>query len=126
MDTITQLQVQGIFSNDTSLSPAIRPKDIGNPYSKLLCEYPHLTQVYSQIQDTPIRHDVTHHIETTGPPVATCPSRLAPDCLKVAKQLFDHTYVAVRYHTPLLKCLSICIAHSKQQETGDLVVTTDH
>ena len=88
LDTITQLRVQGILSNDTSLSSAIRSKDIGNPYNKLLHEYPGLTQVYPQ--DTPIHHDVTHHIETTGPPVATHPRCLAPDHLKVAKQQFDH------------------------------------
>ena len=82
------LLVQGILSSDLSPSPAIRPKDIGEPYNKLLSEYPLLTQVCSP--DTPILHDVSHHIETTGPPVTARPRRLAPERLKVAKREFEH------------------------------------
>ncbi len=40
--------------------------------------------------DTPILHDVQHHIETTGPPVSTRPRRLAPERFKIAKQEFEH------------------------------------
>ena len=87
-DATTQLLVQGILSSDLSPSPAIRPKDIGEPYNKLLSEYPLLTQVCSP--DTPILHDVSHHIETTGPPVTARPRRLAPERLKVAKREFEH------------------------------------
>ena len=35
-------------------------------------------------------HDVTHHIETTGPPVSARPRRLALERLRVAKQEFEH------------------------------------
>ena len=37
-----------------------------------------------------MRHSVTHHITTTGPPVSSRPRRLSPERLKVARQEFDH------------------------------------
>ena len=87
-DATTQLHVQGILACDPSPSPTLRPKDAGDPYNKLLSEFPLLTQVCSP--DSPILHDVTHHIETTGPPVTARPRRLAPERLKVAKREFEH------------------------------------
>ena len=87
-DATTQLHVQGILSSDSSPSPTIRPKDTDDPYNKLLSEFPFLTQVCSQ--DTPILHDVTHHIDMTGPPVTAHPRRLPPERLKVAKLEFEH------------------------------------
>ena len=87
-DATTQLYVQGILSSDSSPSPTIQPKDTGDPYNKLLSKFPSLTQVCSQ--DTPILHDVTHHIDTTGPPVTARPHRLPPEHLKVAKREFEH------------------------------------
>ena len=38
----------------------------------------------------PVRHDVTHHIDTTGPPVYARRRRLAPECLKLARKEFDN------------------------------------
>jgi len=40
--------------------------------------------------DCPIKHDVTHHIMTSGPPVSAHPRRLSPEKLKIACQEFDH------------------------------------
>ena len=37
-----------------------------------------------------VKHDVTHHIETKGPPVAARPRRLAADKLGIARNEFDH------------------------------------
>ena len=37
-----------------------------------------------------IKNSVTHHIRTTGPPVASHPRRLSSDRLQVAKSEFDH------------------------------------
>ena len=82
-DTRTHLQVQGILSTEASPSPTICPKDDNNPYLTLLAEFPTLTQVSTP--DMPVKHDTTHHIETTGPPVSAHPRRLAPDRLKAAK-----------------------------------------
>ena len=44
-------------------------------------KYPHLAHLW---------HDITQHIETTGPPVSARPRRLAQDCFKAAKREFDH------------------------------------
>ena len=64
VDSHTHLHIQGILSPDPSPSPSIYPKDTNNPYLTLLAEFPALTQVCSP--DTPVMHDITHHIETTG------------------------------------------------------------
>ena len=88
IDTHTQLHIQGILSTDPSPSPSICPKDANNPYLTLLSEFPALTRVRSL--DAPVKHDVNHHIETTGPPVSAHPRRLAPDRLRAAKQEFEH------------------------------------
>ena len=88
IDSHTHLHVQGILSSGHSPSPSLRPQDISNPYQQLLSEFPALTQVTSP--DTPVRHDVCHHIETTGPPVSARPRRLAPERLKPAKREFEH------------------------------------
>lgn len=37
----------------------------------------------------PVQHNVTHHIETRGPPSSARPRRLAPDRLAVARREFD-------------------------------------
>ena len=88
VDTSTHLSIQVILSSDASPHTSLCPKDNSNPYLNLLAEFPSLTQVTTP--DTPVRHTITHHIETTGPPVFARPRRLAPDRLKVAKREFEH------------------------------------
>ena len=88
IDSQTQLHIQGIIATSPSPSPSICPKGTNNPYLSVLSEFPALTQVCSP--DTPVKHDITHHIETTGPPVSARPRRLAPDRLRAAKQEFEH------------------------------------
>ena len=88
IDTHTNLHIQGILSTDSSPSPAVCCKDANNPYLMLLLEFPALTRVCSL--DTPVKHDVTHHIETNVPPVSARPRRLAPDRLHADKQEFEH------------------------------------
>ena len=87
-DAATHLCVQGILAQDASPSPTILPRASDDPYLKLLAEFPALTRVCSI--DTPVKHEVTHHIETTGPPVSARPRRLAPERLRVAKREFEH------------------------------------
>ena len=88
IDTQTRLRIQGTVSSITSPSPSLYPRDDSNPYLLLLSEFPELSQVTTP--DTPVKHDVLHHIETTRPPVSARPRRLAPDRLKAAKQEFEH------------------------------------
>ena len=87
-DGHTHIRVHGILSMDSSPSPFLFPKNHDNPYLILLSEFPTLTQI--SLLDIHIRHDITHHIQTVGPPVSACPRRLAPDRLHVAKQEFEH------------------------------------
>ena len=87
-DTATHLHIQGILTQDASPSPHVLPKGSDNPYLALLSEFPALTAVCSP--DSPVKHDVTHHIETTGRPVSARPRRLAPERLRVAKQEFEY------------------------------------
>ena len=87
MDTTIRLRVQGIASSCTSPSPSLCPKDSFNSYTQLLSEFPELSQLTSP--DTPVKHDVLHYIETTGPPVSARPRRLAPDRLQAAKREFE-------------------------------------
>eukprot|EP00731_Ephydatia_muelleri_P009751 Em0005g337a len=84
----SSVQIFALLVDMQNHNPSIRPKDTSDPYSALLAEFPALIQVCSS--DTPVRHDVTHHIETTGPPVFARPRRLAPDRLCAAKQEFEH------------------------------------
>ena len=88
VDMNTHIHVQGIRTLDPSPSPCIVPKHHDNCYLRLLSQFPELTQVCSP--DSPVRHDVTHHIMTSGPPISARPRRLAPERLRVAKQEFDH------------------------------------
>ncbi len=87
-DAVTNLRIQGILSSDSSPSPSIVPKTQNDPYLQLLAEFPALTQVCTL--NTPVKHKITHHIETTGPPVSSRPRRMAPDRLHAAKQEFQH------------------------------------
>lgn len=55
-------------------------------FADLLKSFPKLTQPYSS--SMPAKNHVTHHIETTGPPVHAKARRLAPDRYKKAKAEF--------------------------------------
>ena len=87
-DTRTNLSVQGVISSSPSLSPSMMLKVQSNNFNAILREFPAITQLSSE--DRPIKHDVTHHIDTAGPPVSAHPRRLAPEWLKVARQEFKH------------------------------------
>ena len=83
-----QFFVQGIISLSPSPSPTLLPKKLTNDYTAIMAEFPTITQPCSK--DRPIKHDITHHINTTGPPVSARPRRLAPELLKIAEQEFEH------------------------------------
>ena len=67
VDAITQLKVQGISSKYTPMNlvwQLIKPK---TEFETVLTKFPSITQ--SNTLDRPIKHNVTHHIKTNGPPV---------------------------------------------------------
>ena len=88
LDGLTHLQVQGITCNTKSPSPSLLPRKSTSTYHKILADFPSLTQPCTS--EAPIKHDVTHHIQTNGPPVSARARRLGPDRLQVARQEFDH------------------------------------
>ena len=88
-DSTTQLRVQGIVCRDHSPAGLPRPlSDHSNRFANLLAEFPSVTQ--AGFSDRPIKHTVTHHIETTGPAVFGRTRRLAPERLQIARKEFDH------------------------------------
>ena len=57
-------------------------------FSTLLHEYPSITRpVYS---DAAVKHSITHHMETRGPPATARPYRLASDHQSITRAEFHH------------------------------------
>ena len=87
-DTTTQLRVQGMASQTTSPSPSFLPLQPTNIFTSIIAKYPAVFQPHFNIQ--PAVHDVTHHIQTSGPPTCAKARLLSPEKLAVAKQEFEH------------------------------------
>ncbi len=89
-DSTTHLRVNGLLFDPPRASPGLSQvqQDPSNPYLSLLSVFPALTQACAA--DHPIKHDIVHHIETTGRPVSTRTRRLAPERLRIAREEFDH------------------------------------
>ena len=86
-DEETQLKVQGIVSTTVSPSPSLLAIQPQTEFHAILAEFPELLQPYCH--DLPVKHDVTHHITTTGPPIKARTRRLPPERFKIAKQEFE-------------------------------------
>ena len=84
IDTTTHLYIQGILFAEPLSTLSICPKDISHPYHTLLSEFPALMQSFTP--GSPVKHDIVHHIETTGAPVSVYLRPLAPNHLHAAKQ----------------------------------------
>ena len=87
VDNTTGLTVRGIATRTPLISPVVF-QPTTNRYADILRQYSDITRPV--FRDNHIKHDITHHIQTQGPPVAARPRRLRPDRLKVAKQEFQH------------------------------------
>jgi len=87
-DALTHLHVQGITTTDISPSPAVLSRQPRNEFEVLLSKFPEVVQPCTKEQ--PLKHNVTHHITTTGPPVSARFRRLPPERLKAARQEFEH------------------------------------
>ena len=85
-DTRTNPYVQGVtcISSSLSPSPSLLPQQPINDFTAIVLDFPTITLLCSK--DHPIKHDITHHIETTGAPVSAHPQRLTPEQLKSAQQ----------------------------------------
>ncbi len=63
-------------------------KSDNSMFSQLLAEFPAVTEAVST--DRPVKHSVTHHVQTVGQLVPSRTRRLAPESLNIARQEFDH------------------------------------
>lgn len=85
-DNNTSLKVRGLESNICSSGIcAFQPV---SAYHHVLAEFPSLTKPRNTEQ--PVKHNVTHHIVTTGPPVTARPRRLSSKRLQAARREFEH------------------------------------
>ena len=88
VDDITNLHIQGTISAVTPPSLSLLPRNLSNPFATLVSEFPTVTQ--PNITTGVVKHRVTHHLTTTGPPVSARARRLSPERLGIARQEFDH------------------------------------
>lgn len=84
IDGTTKLQSAG----DMMTTPihSITTINMDHPFRELLIKYRQVTLPATMRSE--VQHDVTHHIVTKGPPVASKVRRMAPDKLKAAKEEF--------------------------------------
>ena len=86
-DAITNLQVQGIVTKSVPLCLSMLPPP-SSDFDRILQEFPSVTKTCDMKQ--PNKHDITHHITTTGAPVHSHTRRLAPEKFQTARKEFEH------------------------------------
>ena len=82
LDTSSRLSVQGVISSSPSPSRTLLPKKPSNDFTSIMAEFPTITQPC--MKDRSLKHDITHHIDKTGPPISARPRRLTLGKLKIA------------------------------------------
>ncbi len=94
-DQKTDISISGVLTkivpNSISfINSLVNTKSDNNicKYEKLLHQFPQLLK--SDYSETSVKHNVTHHIITKGPPVHCKARRLAPQKLSAARREFDH------------------------------------
>ena len=88
VDATTSLHTQGTMSHIVSPSPCFSVQHGSTEYDALLADFSSVTKPCTAPR--PVRHTVTHHIRTTGPPVHARARRLPPDRLRIARHEFEH------------------------------------
>ncbi len=116
IDTTTSLTLNGLTTDSVSPQPIFSLHNVASPYQNLLREFSSLTR--PNYKETAIKHHVTHHIRTRGPPASSRPRRLAPDRLKVAKAEFDHM-LQLGIIRPSESCWSSPLHMVPKKEPGD-------
>lgn len=87
VDNVTQLQQACSLAPIDNESSGVRTFDANSIYADLLNEFPSITKLTPSGVSTEAA--VTHHIETTGPPVTARPRRLTTDKLDAARNDFE-------------------------------------
>ena len=88
IDSLTHLNVNIITTHTNSPSPSHTCSGAPEEAAALLAQFPELTRLDNSHNS--VKHDIVHHIETSGPPVHSRPRRLSPERLRIAKAEFDH------------------------------------
>lgn len=88
VDATTHLSVNGVATSLQALHPTFDQQHPESDFTAILHEFPAIT--HPPNIDRPVKHNVTHFIQTTGPPVHCRPRRLAPERLKIARAEFEH------------------------------------
>ena len=89
VDKHTHLSIHALLMHDTPSLLTIPTHTASHDYSTLLSEFPELKKVHNY-GDSPVKHDTTHHITTSGPPVSCRARRLSPEKLHIARKEFEH------------------------------------
>ena len=87
-DHATGLCIQGRLSACSPLDLRVCRPASGPGFADLLNHYPQL--LHSSSSTSEVRHDIVHHIRTSGPSVFARPRRLGPEKLATAKAKFEH------------------------------------
>ena len=91
VDGTTKVEVNGFVSNVVESTRLTVLNEVpSSKYEKLLADFPSLTKTNSGDTPRPVKHNITHKIETTGRPVVSKPRRLAPERHDIAKNEFSH------------------------------------
>lgn len=85
VDTITELSVNAV--EVSTQAEAVHLISSNQDYHDILKNYPDVLRPMSLKQ--PAKHEVVHHIQTTGPPLYARARPLPPDKYKAAKEEFD-------------------------------------
>ncbi|XP_064470083.1 uncharacterized protein LOC135384829 [Ornithodoros turicata] len=88
LDSNTGLRIAGMGSTPRISLPAISLSSLQYPFAAVISEFPSLSQPPDWTK--PVRHDVVHYINTSGPRVHFRPRRLAPEKWNIARSEFDH------------------------------------
>ena len=88
LDKSTALSISA-FSLSSTEPTCVLPTTDNPDFAALLSAFPEVARPCAPL-DQPVKHQVMHHIVTSGQPVFAQPRRLSPDRLKVAKEEFQH------------------------------------
>ncbi|XP_064463405.1 uncharacterized protein LOC135374343 [Ornithodoros turicata] len=97
VDNSTTLSICGVPSAYSPIGSTFLLPSTSTRFSSLLRDFPDV--VRATPSPTPARHNVTHHIVTSGPPAHARPRRLPAERLAIAKREFDHMLEMGIVHT---------------------------
>ena len=124
IDKVTSLATKGHTSSQPPLCLTLLPPTAYQyEFHAILQDFPAVLQANLH---HPIKHNVTHHIQTTGPPVYSATRRLSPDKLIIAKKEFQNMLQLGIIRPSSSSWASPLHMVRRSLGTGILVVTTGH